>query len=84
MQLLQATINQNGLKEIKEFLTKNHIKGDNFTDLMILAWAKDAKFQISEGNLPSIEIRAADSVKGQTLEYTITNNGINHEIINID
>ena len=70
------TVNEQGLKEIREFLAENHKRGDNFSRDMLLAWAADAEFQLSEGNPASIEIRACDSLNGRTQEYTISAEGL--------
>jgi hypothetical protein len=43
---------------------------------MLNAWASDAEFQMGEGNPPSIEIKAWDSMNGCTQEYTISEAGI--------
>lgn len=65
MQATIRTINAAGIREIAEFLAARHKLGaDNFTAAMLSAWAADAEFQMSEGNTPTIEIRAADSVSG--------------------
>jgi hypothetical protein len=70
------TINQIGLEEIRIFLAENHKLGETFTKNMIGAWAADAEFQMAEGNSPSIEIKAWDSIHGYTQEYTISKSGI--------
>lgn len=72
-----CTVNELGLSEIKEFLSRHHIKGgDHFSRDMLHAWASDAEFQLAEGNPPTIEIRSWDSTSGATIEYTISNNGL--------
>ena len=76
-----TTVNEQGLKEIREFLAENHKRGDNFSRSMLLAWARDAEFQLSEGNPASIEIRAADSVTGATREYTISHEGLDRSVL---
>ena len=75
--MLQATtINATGLAEIRAFLASNHkLGGDHFTDEMILAWARDAEFQIAEGNPASIEIISQDSARGYTVDYQISKDG---------
>lgn len=70
------TVNQQGLKEIKKFLAKNHKWGKKFSQEMLLAWAADAEFQLAEGNSASIEIRASDSIHGRTQEFTISDAGL--------
>ena len=70
-------INETGLDEIREFLAKNHKKGEeHFTIEMIKAWAKDAEFQISEGNPASIEIEDCSSASGATVSYRISDAGL--------
>lgn len=83
--IASRTINTTGLNEIKEFLAANHKKGgDHFTRDMLQAWAADAEFQMSEGNSPSIEIKASDSIHGYTQEYTVSDAGIDTEYVEID
>ena len=70
-------VNKSGLEEIRRFLAENHkLGGGHFTDSMLSAWASDAEFQSAEGNSPSIEVRAADSVSGHTVTYTISASGM--------
>ena len=72
-----ATVNETGLAEIKEFLSQSHKKGgDHFTREMLSTWASEAEFQVGEGNPPTIELHARDSVHGRTQEYTISPAGI--------
>ena len=79
------TVNEQGLEEIKQFLADNHKKGgDHFTRDMLQAWATDAEFQLGEGNPATIEIRAADCVQGRTMEYTISDDGLDSEVVEID
>lgn len=51
-------INETGLQEIRDFLSINHKKGDNFTDAQIQAWAADAEFQMAEGNPRALKLKA--------------------------
>lgn len=77
MKYTTATVNETGLAEIREFLSQNHKKGgDHFTREMLSAWASEAEFQVGEGNPPTIELHARDSVHGRTQEYTISPAGI--------
>ena len=77
---MQFAINEQGLKEIKEFLADNHKKGsDHFDRDMLLAWAADAEFQLAEGNSATIEIKSWDSTRGCTQEFTISHAGIDTE-----
>jgi hypothetical protein len=76
------TINAAGRAEIAAFLAENHKKGGtHFTDSMLHAWAADAEFQMSEGNTPTIEIRSFDSVSGHTETFTVSDAGIDSELI---
>ena len=84
MEATIRTINAEGLKEIRAFLSENHKKGDSFTDSMIRAWAADAEFQLAEGNPASIEIKSSDSVRGYTQEFTVSDAGMNTEIVEVD
>lgn len=69
------------MSEIKTFLTDNHKKGgDHFTREMLQAWAADAEFQLSEGNPASIEIRSFDCVHGRTMEYKISDAGLDARV----
>ena len=78
---IKHNVNEAGLNEIKEFLANNHKKGeDHFTPEMLHAWARDAEFQISQGNSASIEIRSWDTVSGHTESFTISDAGLDVEI----
>lgn len=78
--MIVRTINQTGIREIYEFLTDNH-KQEEFTESMLNAWAADAEFQMDEGNPPTIEIKAWDSVSGHTVEFTVSDAGVDVEVI---
>jgi len=85
MNVTNYTVNQIGLNEIRQFLADNHkLGGNHFTREMLQAWAVDAEFQLSEGNSASIEIRSFDSVSGATVEYTISDAGLDAEIVKIE
>lgn len=51
---------------------------------MIQAWARDAGFQLGEGNSASIEIRSRDTVSGHTENYTISDAGLDCIEIEVD
>lgn len=51
---------------------------------MLLAWAADAEFQLSEGNAATIEIMSWDSTNGYTQEYRISDAGLDSQIVEID
>lgn len=78
--MIVRTVNQTGLREIYEFLTDNH-KQDEFTEAMLNAWAEEAEFQMGEGNPPTIEIKAWDSVSGHAVEFTVSDAGVDVEVI---
>ncbi len=81
----QYSVNEQGLNEIKEFLTDNHKKGgDHFDRNMLLAWAADAEFQLSEGNPATIEIKSFDSIHGHTQEFTISDAGLDAETVELE
>jgi len=85
MQVTYYTVNEQGLKEIKEFLADNHKKGGaHFDRDMLLAWAADAEAQLGEGNPARIEIMSADSIDGRTVEFTISDSGLDAETVEIE
>ena len=85
MQVANYTVNEQGLAEIKEFLANNHTKGgDHFDRSMLLAWAADAEFQLSEGNSATIEIKSWDSIRGYAQEFTISPAGLDAKTVEID
>lgn len=85
MKALNYTVNDNGLNQIHQFLAEHHKKGgDHFDKSMLLAWAADAEFQLAEGNPASIEIRSWDTVSGHTETFTISDEGLDAEEIDIE
>lgn len=79
------TVNDNGLNQIHQFLAEHHKKGgDHFDKDMLRSWAADAEFQLSEGNPARIEIRSFDSVSGHTEEFTISDEGLDFEEVEIE
>ena len=82
----QKTVNDNGLMEIAKFLTKN--TNQEFTlstdRERLQAWARDAEFQMGEGNTPTIEISAVASIFGRTQEFTISAAGLDSTEVEID
>jgi len=50
---------------------------------MLLAWAADAEFQLSDGNPATIEIKSSDSIHGHTQEFNISDCGFDAETVNI-
>jgi len=75
-------VNNKGIAEIQDFLIRHHRLAERFRGdcpmgkSMLLGWAKDAEFQMWEGNPPSIEIRSFDTLDGMTRTYTISQDGI--------
>ncbi len=85
MRIKQYSVNEKGLAEIKAFLAEKHkLGGDHFDGSMLQAWARDAEFQLGEGNPPSVEIRSFDAVSGHTEGYTITEEGLDYEEIEVE
>ena len=85
MQTTTYPVNEMGLAEIREFLARNHkLGGGHFDAGMIRAWAQDAEFQLGEGNDATIEIRGADSVTGSPVCYTISDDGLDAETVEVE
>jgi hypothetical protein len=81
----QYSVNEQGLNEIKGFLSSHHKKGgDYFTRDMLYAWTTDAEFSLQKGNQAFIEIRAWDAVSGRTETFTISDAGIDCDEIEIE
>jgi len=74
------TINQNGIAEIKGFLSTAH-KPQHFDESMLQAWASAAEFQLGEGNGASIEICSFFSKSGRTETFTVSAAGIDAHAI---
>lgn len=78
-------VNEKGLAEIQAFLAEKHkLGGDHFDRSMLQAWAQDAEFQLGEGNPASIEIRSFASLSGRAENYTISDEGLDCEEIEIE
>lgn len=84
MQAAIRTINAQGIREIENFLAFHHKQGHHMGADQLRAWAADAEFQMDEGNTPTIEIRAWDSQSGHTETYTISDAGVDTELVDID
>ncbi len=83
--MVQQTVNQDGLAQIRAHLAAHHKKGTNFTDEMIGAWASDVEQSLSDSGLAEFEIKATDSVSGRTELCTITEDGIDSfHIVEVD
>lgn len=76
MKRTEYQINETGIKEVADFLAENHKQGRNFDRDNLLAWARDAEFQLDLGNPPTIEIKAWESVNGYTQEFRISPDGV--------
>lgn len=75
-------VNASGLNQIRDFLSENHkYGGDHFSSSMLKAYAEEAEFQLSEGNAPFIELRAAETVSGHTEQFTISEEGLDSIIL---
>lgn len=78
-------VNEQGLREIRDFLAANHkLGGDYFTRSMLDAWADEAEDQLEAGNPPVIELRPWDSVHGHAVEFEISSAGFDAEVIDLD
>jgi hypothetical protein len=84
MQAAIRTINANGIREIENFLAFHHKKGHHFGQEQLRAWAADAEFQMDEGNTPTIEIRACDSQSGHTETFTISDAGVDTQMVEVE
>ena len=79
------TVNATGLKEIHNFLAKNHkCGGDHFDASMLRAWAADAEYSLNSGNDATIEISSAASLHDRTQTFTISVAGLDAEQVEID
>lgn len=75
-------VNKAGLNEILEFLRKYHKNGkDIITVDMLKSWAGDVEFQTREGNPPTLEIASYDCVLGRTVDYTISDDGMDAYLV---
>lgn len=86
MQYTNFTINEHGLNEIKEFLAENHrLGGDHFTREMLLAWAADAEQSLADGcSEAMIELKSWDSIHGRTQTFSVSEAGIDKQVVDID
>ena len=81
-QLTPATINGEGIEEIRAFLVANHNKPglyegtDSLTMCMLRAWAREAELSLSEGNDAGIELKARDSIHGRAQTFTVGAAGV--------
>ena len=85
MQVTNHTVNEQGLREIKQFLAANYkLGGEHFTRDMILVWAASAEAHLADGNPATIEIPAWDSVSGHAELYEVSDDGLDAETVEID
>ncbi len=82
----QKLVNENGIKQIAQFLLENHKQGERISQdaSMLRAWAADAEFSLSEGNDAGIEIKSFDSVLGRTQTFTVSAEGLDSTSVEID
>lgn len=80
------TVNANGITQIAEFLKKYHKTGALLSEVKdsLNAYAADVEFSLNEGNDASFEISASNSVNKWTELCTITPDGLDAEVIEID
>ena len=79
------SINATGLAEIAAFLAANHkLGGDHFDRDMLRAWAADAERQLDENDRATIEIKSWESIHGYTQEFTVSDDGLDSETVEID
>lgn len=84
MKITNYTINEAGAQEILAFLQANHKRGAALGAKELAAWVDDANFQLAEGNTATVEIGATDSTKGYAVTYTVSNDGLDEQVIEID
>jgi len=85
MKITNYSVNDKGIKEIKQFLSNNHkLGGAHFTQEMLYAWAANAEFQLEQGNTPTIELNAWESIYNRAQEFEISDLGIDKEIVEVD
>lgn len=63
-------VNEQGIKEIKEFLKEYHI---HYKYINVDAYVKDVEFQLAEGNSPSFEISKMNCNCGYSVLCELSN-----------
>lgn len=76
MKIVTHQVNEQGLREIENFLKENHKLGNQMDRSNLIAWAMEAEWQADQGNPPCIEIKSWDSLTGRTQEFQISDKGI--------
>ena len=73
-------INQNGLNEIATFIRENHKDGARIAEdhSCLNAWASEAEESLDNDNPAMIEIAGRDSITGNPITFTVSNDGIWH------
>jgi hypothetical protein len=85
MNAIKCTISENGINQIHQFLAGHHKKGGDYFDRsMLKAFVEEAEFQLAEGNPPSIELSSWETVSGRTETFTISDEGLDFEEIEIE
>jgi hypothetical protein len=84
MKVTTYSVNKKGEEEIRGFLINNDKQGKFFEGLDMSAWVAEAEFQLSEGNPASIEIKAHDHIMGYVEDFTVSREGLDSEIIEIE
>lgn len=80
---MNITITPAGIEQILQILGANHKLGrDHFTPNMLAAWAREVEDHAMDTGEAYLEIRAADSVFGRTMTFTITPAG--YEVVKFD
>jgi hypothetical protein len=86
MQVNQYSVNAKGLAQISEFLKENAVGAEKFADNQecLHAWARDAEYQLGEGNPAEIELSAIGSIHGRTQTFRISNEGLDCNPVEIE
>ena len=75
-----ATINEQGLEEIKRFLATYHVAGaDSLTLSQLEDWAYDAEQSYADTGVAAIALKPWDCVLGVAKELQLNESGINLE-----
>ena len=73
-------VNKLGLEQIKNCLEEFHKRGsEHFTDAMLQAWAADVERSLQENDRAEFEIRASESINGQTILCRLSENAYDKE-----